>query len=234
MSIDAKARRKLFATRSFRREAAQRLNLDFAMVEGAVNALLAAGIVPCANSDNTEGLAIDGAWLLMAIGSRVRPDAIARVTPRFAEMTLQIDGDTPRAGSRAGVPPHGVTFEAELVAMFRNAWNAARAPALAPFDALGVSLQWSDGRGSVLFGTIDCWEKGRPRHRKVFASHPLQLPPAPGGEWDFVHLLDSFRLPAVGGIAFSPPPLCGFIELVAKTVDKTAESPLKTERAKEK
>jgi hypothetical protein len=234
MPIDAMARRKLFATRSFRREAAQRLNLDFGMVEGAINALLAAGIVPCTNSDNTEGLAIDGAWLLMAIGSRVRPDAIARVTPRFAEMTLQVDSDSPSVASLAAVPPHGGTFEAELVAMFRNSWNAARNPALTPVDALGVSLQWSDGRGSVLFGTIDRWEKGRPRHRKVFASHSLQLPPAPGGDWDFVHLLDSFRLPAVGGIAFSPPPLCGFIELLAKAVDNKAESLIKTERAKEK
>jgi hypothetical protein len=50
----------------------------------------------------------------------------------------------------------------------------------------------------------------------------LQLPLAPGGQWDFVQLLDSFRLPAVGGISFSPLPLLGFIELLAKGVEDTA------------
>ncbi|MFB6418572.1 hypothetical protein [Bradyrhizobium tunisiense] len=88
----------------------------------------------------------------------------------------------------------------------------------------GVGLHWSDGRGSVLFGTIDRWERGKTRHRKVFASQTLQLPQAPGGEWDFVHILDSFRLPAVGGISFSALPLLGFIELLAEGVEETAAS----------
>jgi hypothetical protein len=228
MSDDAKkssaARRKLFESQGFRREAAERLSLDRRMVKQAINALVEAGVVPCWRSDNAEALATDGAWLLMGIGSRVRPDAIARVTPRFAEMTLQIDGDDPRGAPRAGAPPHRLTFEAELAAIFRNMWKAARNPALTQIQTLGVSLHWTDGRGSVLFGTIDRWEKGRPRHRKVFASESLQLPPAPGGEWDFVHLLDSFRLPAVGGIAFSPLPLLGFVELLAEGVEATAAS----------
>ena len=61
-----------------------------------------------------------------------------------------------------------------------------------------------------------------PRHRKVFASEKIQFPKAPGGGWDYVHLFDSFRLPAVGGISFSPVPLLGFIELLAEGVEETA------------
>jgi hypothetical protein len=224
MSGDAKkscaARRKLFNTQGFRREAAERLNLDRRMVKQAINALVEAGVVPCWRSYNAEALAVDGAWLLMGIGSRVRPDAIARVTPRFAEMTLQIDGDNPRGAPAAGVPSPGSTFEAELATIFRNAWNVASDAAVPPVQ--GVGLHWTDGRGSVLFGTIDRWERGGPRHRKVFASQSLRLPQAPGGQWDFVHLLDSFRLPAVGGISFSPLPLLGFVELLAEGVEDTA------------
>jgi hypothetical protein len=226
MSDDAKkssaARRKLFETQGFRREAAERLNLDRGMVKKAINALVVAGVVPCTRPHNAEALAVDGAWLLMGIGSRVRPDAIARVTPRFAEMTLQIDGDNPRGAPTTGIPSPGSTFEAELAAIFRNTWNAASGATIAPVQ--GVGLHWTDGRGSVLFGTIDRWQRGGPRHRKVFASESLQLPQAPGGQWDFVQLLDSFRVPAVGGISFSPLPLLGFVELLAEGVEETAAS----------
>ncbi|WP_375157918.1 hypothetical protein [Bradyrhizobium sp. RDT46] len=209
-------RRKLFESNGFRREASERLNLDRKMVQQAIEALVAAGVVPCLRPDNVEALAMDGAWLLMGIGSRVRPDAIARVTPRFASMTLQIDGANPRS-----VPKAGVSFEEELAGMFRKMWCEAAMP-----PVQGVGLHWIDGRGTVLFGTIDRWERGGPKHQKVFASEPLQLPQAPGGEWDFVHLLDSFRLPAVGGISISPLPLLGFIELLAERVEETAASVL--------
>lgn len=170
-------------------------------------------------ADNPQALATDGAWMLLGIGSRVRPDAIARVTPRFASMTLQIDGESPRSAN-SGSP--SATFENELAALFRETWTKADEAAVPP--VLGVGLSWSDGRGSVLFGTIDRWERGRPRHRKIFASEPLRLPQARGGEWDFVHLDESFRLPAVGGIAFSPLPLHAFIELLADGVEETAAS----------
>jgi hypothetical protein len=226
MSDDAKkssaARRKLFETQGFRREAAERFNLDRGMVKQAINALVVAGVAPCTRPDNAEALAVDGAWLLMGIGSRVRPDAIARVTPRFAEMTLQIDGDNPRGAPTTGAPSQKLTFEAELAAIFRNTWNAASDAAIPPVQ--GVGLHWTDGRGTVLFGTIDRWQRGGPRHRKVFASESLQLPQAPGGQWDFVQLLDSFRVPAVGGISFSPLPLLGFVELLAESVVATAAS----------
>jgi hypothetical protein len=226
MSDDAKkssaARRKLFETQGFRREAAERLSLDRGMVKKAINALVVAGVVPCTRPHNAEALAVDGAWLLMGIGSRVRPDAIARVTPRFAEMTLQIDGDNPRGAPTTGVPSQKLTFEAELAAIFHNTWNAASDAAIPPVQ--GVGLHWTDGRGTVLFGTIDRWQRGGPRHRKVFASESLQLPQAPGGQWDFVQLLDSFRVPAVGGISFSPLPLLGFVELLAEGVEETAAS----------
>jgi hypothetical protein len=213
------ARKKLYATQGFRREAAARLNLDPKMVKGAIDALVVAGVVPCTLADNAAALAMDGVWMLLAIGSRVRPDAIAGVTPRFASMTLQIDGDS-RQSAKNGLP--GATFENELATLFRETWASSDEAAVPP--VLGVSLQWSDGRGTVLFGTIDRWERGTPRHRKIFASEPLRLPQAPGGEWDVIHLDESFRLPAVGGIAFSPLPLLGFIELLAEGVEETAAS----------
>ncbi|MET4482081.1 hypothetical protein [Bradyrhizobium sp. F1.13.3] len=211
------ARKKLYAVQRFRREAAGRLNLDPKMVRDAIDALVVAGVLPCTLADQADALAMDGVWMLLGIGCRVRPDAIARVTPRFASMTLQIDCDHPRS-AKNGSP--GATFENELATLFRETWATADEVAVPP--VLGVGLHWSDGRGSVLSGTIDRWERGKPRHRKIFASEPLRLPQAPGGEWDFVHLDESFRLPAVGGIAFSPLPLLGFIELLAEGVEETA------------
>ncbi|MCP2057717.1 hypothetical protein [Bradyrhizobium diazoefficiens] len=193
---------------------AERLNLDRKMVKAAINALVVAGVVPCTRSDNAEALAMDGAWLLLGIGSQVRPDAIARVTPRLASMTLQIDGDKPHGTSV------GATFEDELASIFKATWTMVASGAALPIQ--GVGLQWSDGRGSILFGIIDRWEREGPRHRKIFASEPLTLPQAPGGQWDFVHLMDSFRVPAVGGISFSPISLIGFIELLAEGVEETA------------
>jgi hypothetical protein len=213
------ARKKLYTVQGFRREAAGRLNLDPKMVRDAIDALVVAGVVPCTRADNAEALAMDGAWMLLGIGSRVRPDAIARVTPRFAAMALQIDGDPARSAKGGS---SGATFENELAALCRETWTRAGEAAVPP--VLGAGLYWSDGRGTLLFGTIDSWERGRPRHRKIFASEPLRLPQAPGGEWDFVHLDESFRLPAVGGIAFSPAKLTGFIELLAEGVAGTAAS----------
>lgn len=121
-----------------------------------------------------------------------------------------------------GHRPGARTFEDELAGIFRNTWNSASDGTMPPVQ--GIGLHWVDGRGSVLFGTIDGWQRGQPRHRKVFASETLQLPQAPGGEWDFVHLLDTFRLPAVGGISISPLPLLGFIELLSEGVEETAAS----------
>ncbi|MBR0913862.1 hypothetical protein [Bradyrhizobium japonicum] len=213
------ARKKLYEVRGFRREAAERLNLDPRMVNDAIEALAVAGVVPCTLTDNAQALATDGAWMLLGIGSRVRPDAITGQTARFASMTLQIDGGRPWS-TKNGSP--GATFENELAALFRETWTPAHKAAFPPVQ--GVGLHWSDGQGTLLFGTIDRWERGRPQHRKIFASEPLRIPQAPGGEWDFIHLDESFRLPTVGGIAFSPLPLLGFIELLAEGVEKTAAS----------
>jgi hypothetical protein len=218
-------RRKLFESAAFRDEAAERLSLKGAMVTNAVGALLAAGSIPSVRSDNAEALGVDGANLLIAIGSQVRPDAIARVTKRFAAMTLQIDAEKPKGAAGAGNQPQEgpVTFEDDLTAMFQNSWKAAHSGSLSSINAMGVSLLWHDPRGSILFGTIDRWERGKPRHKKIYASEPLRLPSPPGGgQWDFVHLLDSFRLPAVGGTIFSPLPLLGFCELLAEGVEDTA------------
>lgn len=111
------ARKKLYEVRGFRREAAERLNLDLRMVNDAIKALAVAGVVPCTLTDNAQALATDGAWMLLGIGSRVRRDAIALQTARFASMTLQIDGDRPRSAD-SGAPR--ATFENELAALFRE------------------------------------------------------------------------------------------------------------------
>jgi hypothetical protein len=52
----------------------------------------------------------------------------------------------------------------------------------------------------------------------------MQLPAAPGGEWDFIHLPADYRLPAVGGTILSPLPLLGLCELLAEGVEETAAS----------
>jgi hypothetical protein len=157
--------------------------------------------------------------------SRVRADAIARVTKRFAAMTLQIDSDKPKGAAANGILQRGpVTFEDDLSAMFQHSWKAARSASPSSINAMGVSLLWHDPRGSVLFGTMDRWERGKPRYKKIFASESLRLPAAPGGEWDFIHLADSFQLPTVGGTIFSPLQLLGFCELLAEAVEETAAS----------
>jgi hypothetical protein len=219
------ARRKLFEAREFQDETAERLNLTGAMVTNAIGALLAAALIPCSRSNSAEALAVDGATLLMAIGSQVRADAIARVTTRFAAMTLQIDTDRPKGAAATGTKPRGpVTFEDDLSAMFQHSWKAARSASHSSINAMGVSLLWHDPRGSVLFGTIDRWERGKPRYKKIYASESMRLPAAPGGDWDFIHLPENYRLPTVGGTIFSPPPLLGFCELLAEGVEETAAS----------
>jgi hypothetical protein len=221
----AKARRKLFEARAFRDEAVERLFPKGALVTNAIAALLEAGSIPCARSDNAEALGLDGANLLIAIGSQVPPYAIARETKRFAAMTLQIDAEKPKGAAGVGNPPREpVTFEADLTGMFQNSWQASRSASPSAINAFGVSLFWLDPQGSVLFGTIDRWERGEPsRHQKIYASEPL-LPPLPpgGGEWDFEQVLACFQLPTVGGTCFSPLTLLGFCELLAEGVEDTA------------
>jgi len=105
-------RRNLFETLKFRDEAADRLTLDKAMVSNAVAALLEAGSIPCTNPDNAGALAVDGARILVAIGSRVRPTAIARVRERFCAMTVQID--TPNRNTTAvNRPQRSASFETD-------------------------------------------------------------------------------------------------------------------------
>jgi hypothetical protein len=220
----AKARRKLFEAREFRDEAV-RIFPKPAMVTNAIAALLGAGSIPCARSDNAEALGLDGANLLTAIGTQVPPYAIAHETKRFAAMTLQIDREKPKGAAGVGNPPREpVTFEADLTRMFLNAWQASRSASPVAISGLGVSLFWLDPQGSVLFGTMDQWEQGEPaRHIKIYASEPLLPPLQPGGgEWDIKRVLDCFRLPTVGGTYFSPLTVLGFCELLAEGVEDTA------------
>jgi hypothetical protein len=218
----AEARRELFEARAFRDEAVERLFPKGEMVTNAIAALLEAGSIPCARSDNAEALGLDGANLLIAIGSQVPLHAIARETKRFAAMTLQIYREKPKGAAGVGNPPREpITFEADLAGMFQNSWQALRSASPSAINALGVSLFWHDPQGSVLFGMIDQWERGEPsRRNKIYASEPL----LPGliGEWDVEQVLDRFQ--TVGGTCFSPQTLLGFCELLAEGVEDTAAS----------
>ena len=66
----------------------------------------------------------------------------------------------------------------------------------------------------MLFATIDGWQRGRPRHQKIYCSEAFRLPAAPGGEWDFI------QLPTVGGTTLSPISLIGISELLRAGVDR--------------
>jgi hypothetical protein len=77
---------------------------------------------------------------------------------------------------------------------------------------------WRDERGSLPFGKLERWEKGRTRRTRTYASEKLRLPAAVGGDWDFV------QLPTVGGTVFSPLSLLGFYELLDEGVEDTAAS----------
>jgi hypothetical protein len=170
------ARRKLFESAAFRDEAAERLSLKGAMVTNAVGALLAAGSTPSVRSDNAEALGVDGANLLLAIGSQVRPDAIARVTKRFAAMTLQIDAEKPKGAAGAGNrPQEPVTFEDDLTAMFQHSWKAAHSGSLSSINAMGTGRRPMGFRPSFGFFPV---ARGRGNH--LFAAPAARLLRASG------------------------------------------------------
>ncbi|MBR0749982.1 hypothetical protein JQ582_39340 [Bradyrhizobium japonicum] len=222
MSNEAvKTRRKLFSSPAFRQEVAERLDLDTSQVTPQIDALLQAGTIPCPHANNAEALGTDGARILLAIGSQqARPASVVRVSERLGAMTMQIEFGNQTSAGPADIFPGSpsVSFEADLAEMIQKLWKAAYGPSRDGFRAIEASVLWSDERGSLLFGKLEQFEKGRPRRTRIYASEKLGLPVLPGGAWDFVHL------PTVGGTVFAPLPLLGFFQLLDKGVEGTAAS----------
>lgn len=213
------ARLALFGLTAFRDEVAERLNLDIGKVAPPIEALLQAKVIPCLRADNAEALALDGAKMLLAIGSQqARPASVVRVSERLGAMTLQAEIGDPQSAGPADIFPQSKSssFEAAMAEMIRNLWKAAHGKSPDGFRAIAVSVLWNDERGSCLFGTIDQWEKGRTRRKRIYASEPLVLPAAIAGNWDFI------QLPTVGGTVFPPLSLLGFYELLEEGVEDTA------------
>jgi hypothetical protein len=221
MSEEAReVRRALFESPMFRDEVADRLDLDIAKVVPPIDALLEAKAIPCSRADNAQALATDGTKMLLAIGSQqVRPASVVRVAERLGAMTMQAEvGNKTSTGAADIFPRSAVSFEADLAEMFQNLWRAAYGSSPDGFRATAVSVLWNDERGSLLFGKLEQWEKGRRRRTRIYASETLRLPAAPGGDWDFV------QLPTVGGTVFAPLPLLGFYELLDEGVEDSAAS----------
>ena len=222
MSEEAReVRCALFESPMFRDEVADRLALDIAKVAPPLDALLEAKAIPCSRADNAQALATDGAKMLLAIGSQqVRPASVVRVAERLGAMTMQVEVGNRTGAGAADIFPRSksVSFEADLAEMFQNLWRAAYGSSPDGFRATAVSVLWSDERGSLLFGKLEQWEKGRTRRTRIYASEQLRLPAGPGGDWDFV------QLPTVGGTVFAPLPLLGFYELLDEGVEDTAAS----------
>jgi hypothetical protein len=205
------SRDRVYRSKDFRAEAAERLNLSTDRVSLPVAALLEAGAIPSTLSDNEVALAADGTKILIAIASQVRKaSAIASVVERIEGMTLQVENGKPKAA--------GDSFGAAVAKAMRTTWGAANHPASSAIPIVGIGIGWSDQKGSLLHGSIDDWTKGKPRTKQIYASVPLNLPSAPGGDWDFV------QLPMVGGSLFAPLPLMGFFELLSGDVEDTAAS----------
>lgn len=132
-------------------------------------------------------------------------------------MTLQAEvGQRKSAGPADIFPQSESSFEAALSEMIRNLWKAAHGKSPEGFRAIAVNILWADEMGSCLFGTIDQWEKGMTRRKKIYASEHLRLPAAK--DWD------NFQLPTVGGTVFSPLPLLSFCQLLDEGVEDTAEA----------
>jgi hypothetical protein len=200
---------------------AERLELDITKVAPPIEALLQAGVIPCEHPDNAEALGVDGAKILLAIGSQqARPASIVRVSERLAAMTLQIEisGQASVGAARTLPRSKSSSFETDLTLISRSLWKAAHGPSPSRIHPVAVSILWNDERGSCLFGTIDQWERGRTRRKKIYSSESLGLPAAIVGNWD------AFQLPAVGGTVFSPLPLLGLCDLLDEGVGDTPAS----------
>jgi hypothetical protein len=123
LTIRVEARRALFELGAFRDEVAERLNLEIAKVAPPIEALLQARVIPCPQADNAKGLALDGAKMLLAIGSQqARPASVVRVSERLGAMTLLAEIGNRKSAGLADIFPQSKSssFEADLAEMIRN------------------------------------------------------------------------------------------------------------------
>lgn len=190
------ARRNLFRTPRVVQHVGRATGQDPRIIESACNALLEAGLLPCASGGKADALAIDGAVVLMALGSRqTEPDTIVRVVSRLREMTHQvtIGPARPSVGSTEARPAPPDLFVHGLAGVIGRTWKLMRAPTNYEDADIAVSVLWGD-RGEVLYGVID----HESDHRKlIYSSATLPVPPGIAAEWDFVELR------TVGGQIFS-------------------------------
>jgi hypothetical protein len=213
-----RARTKLFKSKGFRSEVAERLCHPAKRVASCFDVLLEAGRIPYPHPDNAAALAADGASILNAIGSQqLRPESIVRVTDRLCRMEFQLLVGRPE-GDASDINPvpqtPSTTFSADLTDVFRGAWATSRGAKAEGFRPTAVSVLWSDERGQVLFGSIEQWSN-RKRRKRIYSSAPMNAPSV-FDSWDFV------QLPSVGGTVFAPLPILGFVELLDQGVEEGA------------
>lgn len=210
----SEVRRRMYEDTEFRAEMIERLNFGTDRVTLPLDALLQTNVIPSELDDHTEALAVEGTKILLSICSQVRKaSAIAMVAERIGAMTLQAELSKPRKKWFTGG-----FFASDVAKLLRTFWEVGGAPRAGAIPMIGVSVFWSDPQGRVLFGTIDEWQRGKRRPKKIYSSESLHLPSAPGGEWDYI------QLPAIGGTSVSPLPLLGFSELLRDGVEDTAAS----------
>jgi hypothetical protein len=215
MSDSYAERRRLFRSRLFRDQVADRLELDASLVVPAIDALTEADMIPCRLSRNAKALAVDGAMILAAIGGRQsRPASIVRVGSTLCSMTLQHETGRPKRLGVADIFPNtaSISFGTDVAEVFLNLWAAAHGSSTKGFKGVSVGVYWSDPQGSLLLGAIEQRSEGR---KRIYSTEAFPTPPG-GGQWDFV------QMPAAGGTLYSPMSILRFGALLDASVDETA------------
>lgn len=205
------ARELIFRAPWFQDEVAGRLELEEPLISRAIEAILAAGILPSSFHANSKALAVDAATMLLAIGTRqTRPESTCRVAKRLEAMRQQCEiGSQPELDEKADIFPQtdSTSFGSDLFVLFQNLWRAARGTTTKGFKGVSVSMLWNDD-GSILFGLIE-----QNQRKRIYSSEALQIP---AGGWDYI------RLPAAGGTIFSPLIILRFGALLDAVVSDTA------------
>jgi hypothetical protein len=181
------ARRDLFRNPRVIEHIGKATALDPRIVDTACKTLLEADLLPCASDEKADALAIDGALVLMALGSRqTRPDAIVRVVSRLRDMEHQLVIGPARSSEATNEPKRRPPdlFVYGVAEVIKQTWERMRPPFDYEDADVGVSLLWGD-HGEVLYGVID-HESAHRRH--VYSNVTLPVPPGITAEWDFVEL----------------------------------------------
>lgn len=215
MSGAQAARRRLYESRLFRAQVADRLSLDHSLVTKSVDALLAGNLLPSKMSTNAKSLAADGASILLAMGSQQPgPNSITMTMMKFGLMSLQHEiGGRDRPLGVADIFPRtqSICFGTDLAELLLNLWKAAHGSSTSGFAGVSVKMLWSDVRGTVLFGVV---EQQNGRCQRLYATAPVI--PTGADQWDFV------QLETVGGTIFSPLSILRFGGLLDASVADTA------------